>query len=63
MDEAGFTPLALEGELEVLYEERSGTRVLTFIPVEHVDDLKIADDPAQVERLLQALEKLSLIHI
>ena len=57
VDEAGFIPFALEGELEVLYEDRNGSRVLTCILVNHVDDLKIAGEPAQVQRLLQALER------
>ena len=57
MDEAGFTPLALEGELEVLYEYRGDSHDLTCILVKHVDDLKIAGEPAQVQKLLQALVK------
>ena len=48
VDEAGFTPLALEGELEVLFEDRGGTRVLTCILVKHVDDLKIAGEEGAI---------------
>ena len=58
VDECGFTPLALEGELEVLYEKQGGARAyLTCILVKHVDDLKIAGEPHAVKRLMDALER------
>ena len=66
VDEAGLTPLALENELEVLYEDsrtsserelRADGRVLTCILVKHVDDLKFGGEPAKVRRLLELVER------
>jgi len=57
VDEVGFRPLALENELEVLCEDRNGVQTHTCILVKHVDDLKIAGEPAAVKKLLEALER------
>ena len=57
VDGVGLAPLALEGELEVLYEMRHGVRAYSCILVKHVDDLKIAGEPASVKRLMEALER------